>query len=458
MVKDTEIVVRQKTAGTVDGFIFVRLTEREAAQEALFNFWNVGNIFGRIAADEPHVKQAADVVKIRKVGELAFARPDGFETSFKLFQFHRRVKKIHDDVRRERVRRRQVRASFLQAGKGVLRLAERGEFQRELKMEIGAVRLTCDFRLQHFHVAVEFFGFKIAVVPQLAAQIHARKRGNNLLVNAALKFCSARKQPRDERAGALRLAVVFEIADDFQPADLRGARDEIFNFLREIFTGQPQFFEWIHCRADGTPFNAEVSLNRLELHGQPVIQAIVRDITARKQAEAARREAEELYRTLVHTSPDGITVLDLEGRVQYSSPKALELFQRRADPADPPRHAFEYVAAGELARAQNILRDAVAGKIATNERFTMTRQDGSQFVAELNGALLRDGLGIPRGLMIITRDVTDRQRQEDELKNKNSELERFTTRFRMILKVRSSPSKVSPARCCPIWPPAAPTV
>ena len=94
MVKDTEIVVRQKTAGTVDGFIFVRLTEREAAQEALFNFWNVGHIFGRIAADEPHVKQAADVVKIRKVGELAFARPDGFETSFKLFQFHRRVKKI----------------------------------------------------------------------------------------------------------------------------------------------------------------------------------------------------------------------------------------------------------------------------------------------------------------------------------------------------------------------------
>jgi signal transduction histidine kinase len=47
-------------------------------------------------------------------------------------------------------------------------------------------------------------------------------------------------------------------------------------------------------------------------------------------------------------------------------------------------------------------------------------------VAELNGALLRDGLGVPRGIMVIARDVTERQRQEDELKNKNSELERFT--------------------------------
>ncbi len=64
----------------------------------------------------------------------------------------------------------------------------------------------------------------------------------------------------------------------------------------------------------------------MELRGQTLIQAIVRDITARKQAEAAQRDAEQLYRTLVNTSPDGISVLDMSGLVVYSSPKALEMF------------------------------------------------------------------------------------------------------------------------------------
>jgi PAS domain S-box-containing protein len=158
-----------------------------------------------------------------------------------------------------------------------------------------------------------------------------------------------------------------------------------------------------------------------------VVQAIVRDITARKQAEAAQHEAEELYRTLVNTSPDGITVLDMEGRVQFSSPKALELFYGTAEVASNlGRNALEFVSEEDHGRAAELLRGALAGKFPTNQRLSMRRADGGKFVAELNGTLLRDGLGVPRGVMLIVRDVTDRQRQDDEIKNKNQELERFT--------------------------------
>jgi PAS domain S-box-containing protein len=50
-------------------------------------------------------------------------------------------------------------------------------------------------------------------------------------------------------------------------------------------------FEWIHKRADtGKTFPAEVLLIVMELDGKPALQAVVRDITERKQAEEIARE------------------------------------------------------------------------------------------------------------------------------------------------------------------------
>lgn len=63
--------------------------------------------------------------------------------------------------------------------------------------------------------------------------------------------------------------------------------------IQRAMDGAPLFFEWRHQRPDGGIFEVEVRLNRVDQPGGQLLQALVRDITARKQALAALHESRD---------------------------------------------------------------------------------------------------------------------------------------------------------------------
>ena len=81
--------------------------------------------------------------------------------------------------------------------------------------------------------------------------------------------------------------------DQFSPPcqpDDRDSRELVIEKTTAALAGQPQFFEWLHTRCDGTTFPAEVSLNTVKLKDTLLVQAIVRDITERKGNEIKNRK------------------------------------------------------------------------------------------------------------------------------------------------------------------------
>ncbi|MBN1139835.1 MAG: PAS domain-containing sensor histidine kinase [Anaerolineae bacterium] len=142
-----------------------------------------------------------------------------------------------------------------------------------------------------------------------------------------------------------------------------------------------------------------------------------------KQVEEALRESEELYRTLVEISPDAITLTDLDGKILFCNQQAALLNGCNNPEELVGRNSFEFIAPEDRPRAIDNALKALQGVPLKNIEYTVLKEDGTRFLAELNTALVTDAEGRARGFIGAMHDITHHKEVEEALRQSNAELQ-----------------------------------
>ncbi|HEY6902671.1 MAG TPA: PAS domain S-box protein, partial [Candidatus Acidoferrales bacterium] len=180
-------------------------------------------------------------------------------------------------------------------------------------------------------------------------------------------------------------------------------------------------------RKDGSTLPVEISLSPLEEpEGQFVVSAI-RDVTERRQIQEALRLSEERFRRLVDEVKDyAIFMLDPEGKVKTWNEGAERIKGYRADEIIG-QHFSRFYSSEDVERGkpEEQLRIAVREGRSQDDGWRI-RKDGSRFWASVVITALRDERGELRGFGKITRDLTERRRNEESLRHSEE-------RFRLMV-------------------------
>lgn len=192
-------------------------------------------------------------------------------------------------------------------------------------------------------------------------------------------------------------------------------------FEEEIEKSGFLIFESFHRRKDGTTFPVEVNVKVVRLERDYRL-SVVRDITERKRAEAALRQAEEKYHSIFENAVEGIFQSTPDGRfitanpayarmLGYDSPE--ELLSSRTD-----IERQHYV---EPERRLEFKRQLEEQGVVQEFEHQAYHKNGHKIWLSENVRAARDDSGAVLYYEGFTEDVTERKRVEQALKESERE-------------------------------------
>ncbi|MCX6306396.1 MAG: PAS domain S-box protein [Bacteroidetes bacterium] len=178
--------------------------------------------------------------------------------------------------------------------------------------------------------------------------------------------------------------------------------------------------QWRHIKKNGDIIFVEINSQSLVFNGRSARHVLINDVTEKIIAGVKLQTSETLYRSILHASPDNITITDLAGSIRMASPVGVSMFGYERNEQLVNRNLIEFIAPSDREKAEFEINRMHQGVLSGPAEYKALQRDGSIIDIEANGELIRDTEGNPTGMVFVVRDVTERSRTEERLKNKTA--------------------------------------
>jgi PAS domain S-box-containing protein len=174
-------------------------------------------------------------------------------------------------------------------------------------------------------------------------------------------------------------------------------------------------------RVDGTSIIVEGRGVKTNIDGKPAVQVAIRDITERKHAEEALRESEGKLNAMLQSIADPMSMMDKDLTIMWAyepakryfgkdiiGKKCYEVYHLRPDPCEP----YPCLT----------LKAFLDGKTHQHETTVIDNQGEKRFFECMANVALRDNSGKPVAVLETSRDITNRKKAEDALRESEERL------------------------------------
>jgi len=187
--------------------------------------------------------------------------------------------------------------------------------------------------------------------------------------------------------------------------------------------------ERILIKADKTQLHILKTVKRIYISNKVKLVESFVDITFQKETEEALLQSSQKWEAIISASPDGIGMASLDGKIQLLSEKLALMYGFSVEEKDEylSKSIYDFIDPSDHNILNENIQKLLLGK--NNNKITeykAIKKDKTKFFVDVNSTVLLDSNGQPISILFIERDITERKKAEEALKQITARLELAT--------------------------------